>query len=76
MKRLLQHFINHSGNFVLGDDQDLDDRVIKKLWEENQELRDQVNMLRSGQPQAEEGQWLSHFSTSSSSFISQSCRSS
>ena len=22
-----------------GDDQDLDDRVIKKLWEENQELR-------------------------------------
>merc|ERR1719510_1724888 len=37
-----------------GDDQDLDDRVIKKLWEENQDLRDQVNMLRSGQPQAEE----------------------
>ena len=26
-------------NFVLGDDQDLDDRVIKKLWEENQDLR-------------------------------------
>lgn len=38
-----------------GDDQDLDDRVIKKLWEENQELRDQVNLLRNGQTQADEG---------------------
>ena len=42
-----------------GDDQDLDDRVIKKLWEENQELRDQVNLLRNGQTQADEGQWSS-----------------
>ena len=42
-----------------GDDQDLDDRVIKKLWEENQELRDQVNLLRNGQTQADEGRWSS-----------------
>ena len=39
MNRLLKLFLNHSLNFVSGDDQDLDDRVIKKLWEENQELR-------------------------------------
>ena len=44
MKPLLQHFINHSCNFVLGDDQDLDDRVIKKLWEENQELRLEISL--------------------------------
>merc|ERR1719317_1850514 len=30
-----------------GDDQDLDDRVIRQLWDENQELRDQVNQMRS-----------------------------
>ncbi|XP_023328843.1 calponin homology domain-containing protein DDB_G0272472 isoform X2 [Eurytemora carolleeae] len=30
-----------------GDDQDLDDRVIRALWEENQELRDQVHHLKS-----------------------------
>ena len=47
---------------------------INKYWADM--CRDQVNMLRSGQPQAEEGQWLSHFSTSSYSSISQSCRSS
>merc|ERR1719317_1473725 len=29
------------------DDQDLDDRVIRQLWDENQELRDQVNQMRS-----------------------------
>ena len=32
---------------VLGDDQDLDDRVIRQLWDENQELRDQVNQMRT-----------------------------
>ena len=32
---------------ILGDDQDLDDRVIRALWEENQELRDQVHHLKS-----------------------------
>merc|ERR1719153_416391 len=30
-----------------GDDQDLDDRVIRQLWDENQELRNQVNQMRS-----------------------------
>ena len=34
-------------NDVPGDDQDLDDRVIRQLWDENQELRDQVNQMRS-----------------------------
>jgi len=29
------------------DDQDLDDRVIRQLWDENQELRDQVNQMRT-----------------------------
>merc|ERR1711970_1010313 len=29
------------------DDQDLDDRVIRQLWDENQELKDQVQSLRS-----------------------------
>jgi len=35
-----------------GDDQDLDDKVIRQLWDENQELRDQVHQLRtsSGDP--------------------------
>ena len=32
---------------VLGDDQDLDDRAIRQLWDENQELRDQVNQMRT-----------------------------
>merc|ERR1740137_261317 len=34
------------------DDQDLDDKVIRQLWDENQELRDQVHQLRtsSGDP--------------------------
>ena len=39
----------------LGDDQDLDDRVIKQLWEENQELRDQVHQMKSDYPQNDEG---------------------
>ena len=30
-----------------GDDQDLDDRVIRALWEENQQLRDQIQHLKS-----------------------------
>ena len=29
-----------------GDDQDLDDRVIRHLWDENKELREEVNQLR------------------------------
>merc|ERR1719285_111547 len=29
-----------------GDDQDLDDRVIRQLWDENQELRQEVTQLR------------------------------
>merc|ERR1712079_677708 len=37
-----------------GDDQDLDDRVIKQLWEENQDLRDQVHQMKSDYPQADE----------------------
>jgi len=37
-----------------GDDQDLDDRVIKKLWEENQELRDQVYQMKSYNPKNDE----------------------
>merc|ERR1712079_92126 len=36
------------------DDQDLDDRVIKQLWEENQDLRDQVHQMKSDYPQADE----------------------
>ena len=40
---------------LLGDDQDLDDRVIKQLWEENQDLRDQVYQLKSENPQTDEG---------------------
>jgi hypothetical protein len=30
-----------------GDDQDLDDRVIRQLWEENRELKKEVSQLRS-----------------------------
>ena len=30
-----------------GDDQDLDDRVIRQLWEDNKELRDEVGGLSS-----------------------------
>jgi len=30
-----------------GDDQDLDDRVIRQLWDENQDLRDQVHQMRT-----------------------------
>ena len=41
--------------YFLGDDQDLDDRVIKKLWEENQELRDQVYQMKSYNPKNDEG---------------------
>ena len=41
--------------FFIGDDQDLDDRVIKQLWEENQDLRDQVHQMKSDYPQADEG---------------------
>jgi hypothetical protein len=38
-----------------GDDQDLDDRVIRQLWQENQDLRDQVHTLRnSAGPNGEE----------------------
>jgi len=37
-----------------GDDQDLDDRVIKQLWEENQDLRDQVHQYKSDHPQNDE----------------------
>ena len=39
-----------------GDDQDLDDKVIKQLWEENQELRDQVHQLRTDNPQGDDGE--------------------
>ena len=41
--------------YLLGDDQDLDDRVIKKLWEENQELRNQVYQMKSFNPKNDEG---------------------
>merc|ERR1712198_54339 len=37
-----------------GDDQDLDDRVIKQLWEENQDLRDQVHQYKTDNPQNDE----------------------
>ena len=30
-----------------GDDQDLDDRVIRQLWEDNKELREEVSGLSS-----------------------------
>ena len=30
-----------------GDDQDLDDRVIRQLWEDNKELREEVGRLSS-----------------------------
>ena len=30
-----------------GDDQDLDDRVIRQLWEDNKELREEVGGLPS-----------------------------
>ena len=30
-----------------GDDQDLDDRVIRQLWEDNKELREEVGGLSS-----------------------------
>ena len=46
---------------VLGDDQDLDDRVIRQLWDENQELRDQVNQMRSNAgDQGDEGYFVIH----------------
>ena len=32
---------------LLGDDQDLDDRVIRQLWEDNKELREEVGGLSS-----------------------------
>merc|ERR1712131_222556 len=37
-----------------GDDQDLDDKVIKQLWEENQDLRDQVHQYKTDNPQNDE----------------------
>ena len=40
---------------ILGDDQDLDDRVIKQLWSENQELRDQVHQMKTENPPSDEG---------------------
>ena len=44
-----------SNTSLSGDDQDLDDRVIKQLWEENQDLRDQVYQLKSENPATDEG---------------------
>ena len=39
-----------------GDDQDLDDRIIRQLWEENKELREEVSQLRkSSGDDADEG---------------------
>ena len=32
---------------LAGDDQDLDDRVIRQLWEDNKELREEVGRLSS-----------------------------
>ena len=32
---------------LAGDDQDLDDRVIRQLWEDNKELREEVGGLPS-----------------------------
>lgn len=40
--------------FVAGDDQDLDDRVIQQLWDENQELKDQLEVLRTQQTESAE----------------------
>ena len=55
--------INDDPTIILGDDQDLDDRVIKQLWEENQELREQVNQLRQadGGDSTDEGEFFGLF---------------
>ena len=46
---------------VLGDDQDLDDRVIRQLWGENQVLRDQVNRMRTNVgDQGDEGMLITY----------------
>merc|ERR1719187_125857 len=42
-----QVFLDAARGIFRSDDQDLDDRVIRQLWDENQELRDQVNQMRS-----------------------------
>merc|ERR1719331_2367426 len=38
--------MNSMVKFCQGDDQDLDDRVIRQLWEDNKELREEVTQLR------------------------------
>lgn len=48
------YFTDVAKEIFKSDDQDLDDRVIKKLWEENQELRDQVHQLKSDNPNSDE----------------------
>ena len=36
--------MNSMVKFCQGDDQDLDDRVIRQLWEDNKELREEVQV--------------------------------
>ena len=50
-----------------GDDQDLDDRVIQQLWDENQQLKEELEELRlvqQGYPErrVEEGKKINHTS--------------
>jgi len=47
-------FMEEAKKIFKSDDQDLDDRVIKQLWEENQDLRDQVHQYKSDHPQNDE----------------------
>jgi len=47
-------FMEEAKKIFKSDDQDLDDRVIKQLWEENQDLRDQVHQYKTDNPQNDE----------------------
>ena len=39
----------------------MDDKVIKQLWEENQDLRDQVHQLKTDTPTGEDGKFFEGF---------------
>ena len=54
--KTISMMISLTNYHILGDDQDLDDRIIRQLWEENKELREEVSQLRkSSGDDADEG---------------------
>lgn len=57
LRKLIPNTISFKHFFLEGDDQDLDDKVIKQLWEENQDLRDQVHQLKTDTPNGDDGKF-------------------